>query len=220
MTINAICDEVYRLFLLRTKGGNKELLTKLDKIGRYFFQRPIDNDSLKCFFDLERKIVASSGPNKKYIEDHIFKAILIGIQSAAVKRDVALNIVDFTKEIFLLKIPRDSFNSKRKAFALEILMHLSERHEIPDSLRICQESLESNKKDLIIAAVAFYGNHCRRNQVPLDAHIIETLDKIVLRTKSRSVAVCCLNLQVETEHISEMEALSRIDEWKEKNLSW
>jgi hypothetical protein len=37
-----------------------------------------------------------------------------------------------------------------------------------------------------------------------------------LKTKNRTVATGALNLQVITGHISEFEALSRIEEWKEK----
>jgi len=41
-----------------------------------------------------------------------------------------------------------------------------------------------------------------------------------IQTKDRSVAVGALDLLVKTGNISEFEALSRIDEWKEKNDYW
>ena len=56
--------------------------------------------------------------------------------------------------------------------------------------------------------------------MPLPSDIIEILDKIIIQTKDRSVAVGALDLLVKTGNIGELEALSRIDEWKEKNDYW
>lgn len=46
--------------------------------------------------------------------------------------------------------------------------------------------------------------------------MINELNKIILKTKNRMIAMGLLNLQVITGYISEFEALSEIDDWKEK----
>ena len=79
---------------------------------------------------------------------------------------------------------------------------------------------KSKKKTLILAALEFQENYCRNREVPLRSEIIEILNKIIIQTKDRSVALGALDLLVKTGNIDELEALSRIDEWKEKNDYW
>ncbi|MBU0487813.1 MAG: hypothetical protein KKD31_07655, partial [Bacteroidetes bacterium] len=59
----------------------------------------------------------------------------------------------------------------------------------------------------------YYGN---MPEEQLSENIRNELDKIIVKTKNRIVATGALNLQVITGFISEFEALSRIDDWKEK----
>ncbi|MCK5648782.1 MAG: hypothetical protein KAI22_07870, partial [Gammaproteobacteria bacterium] len=62
--------------------------------------------------------------------------------------------------------------------------------------------------------------YTKHKNIYLSDEIIKLLDKIILQTKDRSVAVGALNLQVTTGEIDEFEALSRIDDWKEINDHW
>ena len=114
-------------------------------------------------------------------------------------------------------MPRDNFNSQRKSLALEVLTILSNYYELPGVYDSCLILFKSKKKEQIFSAIEFQENYVENREVPLEKEIIEILDKIVVQTKDRSVAVSALNIQVETGHIDEFEALSRIDEWKEKN---
>ena len=216
--IETICNDIYRLFLLKRKKTNRELYKMVRKLDNYFVRHPMDSRALKCVINLEEKIIASNGPYKTFIEKNILEAISSKACFSIIEHDTALNLSKFMRKIFKHKKPRDNFSSKRKAIALEILIHLSDQHEIPDPFDLCQESLKSNKTDLVISAIEFYKNHYKEHGKKLDKDTIKLLDKTILRTKDRSVAVCALNIQVETGHISELGALSRIDEWKEKNL--
>lgn len=112
------------------------------------------------------------------------------------------------------------YNSKRKSLSLEILANISNYYDIPEALELCLLSLKSKKKTLILSALEFQANYTRDREIPLTSEVSRILDKILLQTKDRSVAVGALDLQVKTGNISEFEALSRIDEWKEKNDYW
>ncbi len=92
-----------------------------------------------------------------------------------------------------------------------------------EGLNIDKEMLNFNSSKDILLSPSLLIDIFRasvRKRIPLSAEVIELLDKIVLQTKNRSVAVSALNLQVKTGRISEFEALSRIDEWKEHHEYW
>ncbi len=73
---------------------------------------------------------------------------------------------------------------------------------------------------MILSALEFQANYTRNQEIPLSSEVSRILDKILLQTKDRSVAVSALDLQVKTGNISEFEALLKIDDWKEKNEYW
>ena len=129
---------------------------------------------------------------------------------------MALELVNFAREIFAIKIPRDSFNTKRKALAIEMLAPLASYYDFPETFELCLVALKSKNKGLILAGIEFLESYVHDHDEPLSPEIIELLDEIILKTKSHSVAVSVLNLQAETGYISEFDALSRIGEWKAK----
>jgi len=116
-----------------------------------------------------------------------------------------------------LKCPRDTFNNKRKSLAMDIIGRIDAGYDVPDVMELCMTALQSNKKTLVFAAAELLENHRNLRNLPLGPEIIKCLDKIVSKTKDRSVAVTALNIQVEAGVINELEALSQIDDWKEKN---
>jgi hypothetical protein len=212
-----ICKDVYRLFSSNAKGNERELFDKTYELGGYFAKHYVDSNSIKCLINLERKIIHSRGRHKKFIEEKIFGIILERVCLSVIDNNTASLLLDFIKEVFDFKIPRDNFNNKRKSLSLEILIHLSNQHEIPDMFELCLSLLKSKKNDLILAAIKFHESYCRKYETTLDEQTIKILDKIVLQTKNRAVAISTLNVQVVTGHISEFEAISRIDTWKEEN---
>lgn len=243
--ITALYNDIYELFLSGIKANNRELFDKVHELTSYFFQNPITLDSLENLFELERKLMNSKGPHKQFVEEHIFKIfsrstlycspkniddkyLVLKEELVEKERDTnekqkyifALKLVNFAVEIFNFKKARDSFNSKRKSLLLEILSKLSNYYDFPEALELSLLSLKSKKKDLILAALEFLENYVHNRKIPLSSEIVELLDKIILQTKDRTVAVGVLDLQVKTKHISEFEALSRIEEWKEKNDYW
>ena len=243
--INILCNDIYELFLSGHKANNRELFEKVFELSRYFSQNPVTLKSLENLFELEKKLMNSKGPHKQFVEKHIFQILsrsslycgpeltdneyltlneeLIEKASNIKEKQkyiVASKFVSFAIGIFKFIKARDNFNNKRKSLALEILSNISNYYNVPEALELCLLSLKSKKETLILAALEFQENYIRNRGIPLDSEIIEILDKIIIQTKDRSVAVGALDLQVKTGNISEFEALSRIDEWKEKNDYW
>ena len=240
--IEIFCNDIYNLYLSGNKANKRELFNKVIQVSGYFFKNPITLESLENLFELETKMTNSKGPHKNYIEENILEILSRSTQYCAPKQPdneyLTLNtdliekaiddkekqkyimtskLVSFASDIFKFKKERDNFNSKRKSLALDILCNISIYYNVPEALELCLWSLKSKKKTLILAALEFQEIYCGNREVPLSSGIIEILDRIIVQTKDRSVAVGSLDLLVKTGNISEFEALSRIDEWKEKN---
>lgn len=234
--LKKICDDVYNEFLLGEKSNNKSLFEKIHKLDGFFYYRNlITPDSLEILFDLERKMIHSKGPNKQYIERTILKGLskytfqthyFMNTESYSKKKAleeeqeylIALKLVDFADELFAMNIPRDNFANKRKGLALEMLMPLAKQYDIPKIFELCLIALKSKKPGLILSGIEFLETCGNGQNTPLNPDVIELLDKIILETRDRSVAVSALNVQVQKGHISEFEAMMRIDEWKERYL--
>ncbi len=131
---------------------------------------------------------------------------------------LALTLVDFALEVFRLRIARDTFNNKRKSLALGLIQRVAEYYDIPEAIELCMAGLLSNKAAFVFAAAEFYQTCMGNRGISIPPERVKRLDAIIDKTKDRSVAVTLLNLQIESGLISELEALSRIDDWKERNL--
>ena len=216
------------------------------ELSRYFFQNPVTVESLENLFELEKKLMNSKGSYKQLIEEHIFQALsssslycspeqtdneYLTLNEKLIEKATDINekqkyimaskLVGFAIEIFKFKKARDNFNSKRKSLSLKILGNISNYYDIPEALELCLLSLKSKKKTLILAALEFQENYTRNREIPLSSEVSRILDKILLQTKDRSVAVSTLDIQIKAGNISEFEALSRIDEWKKnENDYW
>lgn len=239
--IARLCKDINKLFLAAAKERERELFDNAYDLSRYFaYNRPA-LASIKPVLDLERKLIAEKGPNKNFLEQRVFAALReiadycvahgspgkrLPLTPAALaasaggqeksRQALALALVGFAKEIYQLKSPRDPFNNKRKGLALDIIGRLGAGYDIPEAMELCISALQSNKRDLIFVAAEFLEIRCARN-LPLEPEIIECLDRIISKTRDRSVAVTALNIQVKADVIDEFEALSRIDDWSEEN---
>jgi hypothetical protein len=239
--IARLCEDINNLFLAGAKEGERELIHKAYDLSRYFALNRATLESVKPVLDLERKLIAEKGPNKNVLEQRVFVTLreiadycvehgspgkrlpltpAVLAESAGNQEKsryaLALELVGFAKEMYQLKSPRDSFNNKRKGLALDIIGSLDAGYDIPEVMELCITALQSNKKALIFAAAELLEIRCARN-LPLEPGIIECLDRIISKTRDRSVAVTALNVQVEASVINEFEALSRIDGWREEN---
>lgn len=240
--LSALCKEIYQLFLVGAKGTNRKLWDKAYDLSNYFVQNHATPELLEPIIGLEYKLIGAKGPYKQFLEKRVFQALYVSavycapersdkervvLDPALIKRStdvrqrqrylMALKLVSFSKEVFQLTIPRDAFNNKRKGLAMDLIRRVAAYYDIPEAIDLCMAAFQSNKKTLVLAAVEFYENYRRGRNISLPPEMVERLDDIIRKTKDRSVAVTALNLQVEAGLISEFEALSRIDDWKERN---
>lgn len=243
--VNKLCGHISNYFLSGSKADERNLFNKVFDLSRYFIQNSATLESLEKLFALEQKIMTSKGPHRQFIEKQILEILSRISMSLTAKNThnsyldlkeellekidninerqrylVALKLANFAIEVFNFKQTRDSFSNKRKSLALEILSNISSYYNLPEAHDLCLLSLKSKKKALILAALEFQERYIRDRKTSLGSDIIEILDDIIEHTKDHSVAVSALDIQVKTDNISEFEALSRIDEWKEKHDYW
>lgn len=234
--ISEICNDVYKQFLLSEKSNDQKLFKKIKELdGFFYYKRPMTLKVLDVLFEFERKMIHSKGPSRQRIESTILRGFskytfdsyyFMDPEPVDKKRTpkeeekylIALKLVDFADELFVIKIPRDSFSNKRKSLILEMLAPLAGYYDLPSIFELCLVALKSKNRKLILSGIEFWETYAHDQDVPLSAEIIELLDEIILETKDHSIAVSALNLQIEKNHIDEFEALSRIDAWKEKYL--
>jgi len=241
--LSALCEDIHHLFLAGMKGTNREWWDKAYELSHYFVRNHATSELLEPIIGLERKLISAKGPHKQFLEERVFQALFTSALYCAPERSgkkrmtldpslierstsvqerqrhlMALKLVSFSIEVLQLQNPRDAFNNKRKGLAMDLIGRVADYYDIPEAIDLCLTALQSNKKTLVLAAAEFYQNYRRGRDMSLTPEMVERLDDIISKTKDRSVAVTALSLQVEAGLISELEALSRIDDWKERNL--
>lgn len=240
--LSALCKEIYQLFLAGTKGTNRKLWDKAYDLSSYFIRNRATPELLDAVIGLENKLIVSKGPYRQFLEERVFESLYVSALRCAPEDSdrepmtlnpeliekstdaqetqrymMALKLVNFSMKVFQLNIARDSFNNKRKGLAMHLIGRVAAYYDIPEAIDLCMAAFQSNKKTLVLAAAEFCENYRRGRNISLTPEMVERLDDIIRKTKDRSVAVTALNLQVEEGLISEFEALSRIDDWKERN---
>ncbi len=230
MNVKKKCKKVADLFLLNDKDKGSELRKTLYEIGRYFDEsESIKASEVNELLELEYMLMHNKGCGKNDAEKIILQALEYSIALEYLNKEgesekeedekdkiVAL-LINFAKNIFSFKKERDAFSSKRKGYVLDILGELSFSYDIPEALELCMICIDSKKDTLILGGLEFIDNNIDELKDLFTSEFIEKLDKIILKTKSRSVIFKALNIQVSNGNISEFEALDRLDDWKEKN---
>ncbi len=236
-------DELIEFYEQSTTNHTKKLSYKLyDVVQKLHFNDFTLND-LEQIIDFERYVICNKGVGRMLAERRILEAFNFLTYGMCEILDFEIEILDerliehtkdeelrkihqvsfrllkFAKELSDYSIPRDSFTSRRKGFALGIISQLSNYYTISNRFDLFIEALQSKKEKLIVEALKeLHVYYEEKPDEPLAENIVKELDCLILNTKNRSIASGVLNLQVITKHISEFEALDRIDDWKEKYL--
>ena len=235
MNLKKECKHVLDLFIMNDKKKRGEVYSILLDISRYFNDMHLTEKTLSLFdinelVELEYAIMNGKGYGKNDAENHILDALYFTIASNSLIRysedkkiqseneKIVKLLVEFVEKIFAFKKERDGFASKRKMKCLSILRELTFDYEIPKALELAIICLESKKDILILGALEFFDTTMGKYENLFTSEFIEKLDKIISKTKSRSIIVGALDLQVSFGNISEFEALDRLDDWKEKYL--
>lgn len=238
---NNMLKEFIKLYTQEKSNYNYEIFTKLYDVRVKLRNLDYLCNNLGQILDFERYVINHKGVNRFSIEEKVLELLQMLVidiferfnfgnvmlneelientQNNELKKahKINLNLLVFANELFNISIPRDSFSSRRKGLALGIISRLLIRYDFPNKFDLFMEAIKSSKDKVIIEALNelhYYYEYFPKKHLP--SAMITELDRIILKTKNKSVATRALNLQVITGNISEVEALSRIDDWKEK----
>ncbi len=126
-------------------------------------------------------------------------------------------IYAFALECFGFVRNRDSFGGRRRMLAFEISNYIGEVFDLPEVVSIARQSLRKIDSKEASSAADFLTSYYGFRNWQLEREEVSALEKLAERTVSYSNAMSALNALTRAGEISEMGALSRIDEWKEKH---
>ncbi len=237
MNIKEICEQIITFynqkqidtkedyFVLRYVGNLRE---QVDKIG-------LSPRNLQHILEVTSRIALSSTrPRKQLLEKELLRYIAflpyklwnkknreLQNEHSDIDHKLADLLIQFAKEMYLVKNQRDAFSGSRRGYTIQILQYITLYFkEIPDFLELAKKSLKSKGKSEFLEAIEALELYCEERGESIDDEMIEILDKRILKTKHRTEAVAALNLQIKAGLIDELDALDRIDEWKEKNYNY
>jgi hypothetical protein len=136
------------------------------------------------------------------------------ISIVAELRDYAMECLRFNAR------PRDAFAGARRGQSFEILGIAGRLFDLPEALDMARQALRRGRgrSQTVRGAIVFLEDYFKAREgmeVPDDIHT--ALLTVAETTDSRSTAAGALNALVETGEISDMEALDRLDDWKDKH---
>jgi len=124
-------------------------------------------------------------------------------------RDYALECLRFKAR------PRDAFAGARRGQSFEILGIAGSLFDVPEALDMARQALRRSRRQTVRGAIIFLEDYFKVREgmeVPDDIHT--ALLTVAKTTDSRSTATGALNVLVETGEISDLEALDRLEDWK------
>lgn len=199
-----------------------------------------DEEKLRGIIACARAIRGATGPGRVYAEQKMWDElesvsyecrwqleaanlpILLGFSihptmssETAASLQVLGQIVDYALESIRFVHPRDSFSSRRRSMAFQILACACRVVDVPRAFEEARAAVRAGRAIECLGALnlleAYY---LRRTALP-DDDVITELQALADRTKSRCVAVAALNVLVKTGVIGELTALDRIDSKKQ-----
>jgi hypothetical protein len=111
-----------------------------------------------------------------------------------------------------------NFAGARRGQSFEILGIAGRLFDLPEALDMARQALHRSRSQTVRGAIIFLEDYFKAREgmeVPYDIHT--ALLTVAETTDSRSTATGALNVLVETGEISDMEALDRLDDWKDKH---
>jgi hypothetical protein len=112
---------------------------------------------------------------------------------------------------------RDSLAGHRRAAAFDLIGRIGSVVDLPEAVELARAALRKAASPEARQAAAFVETYFAARDEPPDDDLIERLLVLAERATSRSTVFQALNALIETGVIGELEALSRMDEWKDKH---
>jgi len=125
-------------------------------------------------------------------------------------------LYEFAAGCFRPNRARDSLGGHRRGAAFDLMGQIGSLVDLPEAVELARAALGKAGSPEACQAAAFVATYFVARSEPLDDDLVERLLGLAERATSRSTVFQALNALVETGVISEFEALSRMDEWKDK----
>lgn len=120
-----------------------------------------------------------------------------------------------TKVLTLPKNSRAGGRARRRG-AMEVLSEISKICVVEGAKEIFLECLKEKDEDAWMFALDGLGNYWYAQNVKPSAEELALINQIFNKTKDRSTASTCLQVQIDLGLIDEMQALGAMDAWKDR----
>jgi len=157
-------------------------------------------------FDLENKSLLNEDLIKNEKNNKLNKA-----------HKISLELKKISEYLLEIKKVRDSFSGKRKGCATLILGYLSEKYKIEELEKTFESNLKLKGAEILENTLESMIMYYEENEKSISPKLKELIYKKIKKSKSRNEIVTCLNSLIKLGNISELEALSELDKWKEEN---
>lgn len=200
-----------------------------------------DHEKADLLIDVARTARESRGPGRDCGEERLLRALVYVVQTCCdafesagfnaflmfpscdgcpealdVRCRIMRDICAYAMECFTFKKTRDQFAGTRRAFAFEILGSASWVFDFPEAIPLVLASLKHKRGSDVRGAINFLEEYARaRESMQIPPEIVDALMSVAESTENQSNMVGALNVLVEAGHISEFEALDRLDDWQD-----
>ncbi len=199
------------------------------QVDRFVESIACDPDKTKALIDTVRAVLESTGPGSTTAEAKLMRSLastaywcvdgLAAVPPSDAKQrlEVLRQLAGYAVESLAFRRPRDSFGSRRRSIAFEVLTDAHPYLDLPEAVRVARSIVLSAAGNDFRGAIDFLKARFEQRREEPDQELVDALLGVAERTRSRSIAFGALDFLVETGVIGEFQALDRLDAWKERN---
>lgn len=173
--------------------------------------RHIEDDFWKTIIDLPFNFIILSDFEVDENEE-----LLLGEDYSNKHKKILLLILELSIQVLNLKNEETKSCDERRSNALKTISELLDYYVIKDARALLLKSIESKGNKEQYAALEALANYYDLSESELDKQLIEKLNTIIDETDDQNTAMSCLEILVNTGVIDEMEAMNRMDNWKDE----
>ena len=171
---------------------------------------------MECLVYLTMKVCRNLGSGKREKFLHLDEQCEVPASQRQVF-EAAREICRYAIECFRFFRKRDSFGGGRRAMAFEILSCASGVFDLPEAVVLARHGLQKKDSEEAEDAADFLAAYYEYRKKTPGREDVRALKNLAGRAGSHSTAMSALNALISAGAMGEMEALSRIEDWKEKH---
>lgn len=244
MGMKKISKEILRI----CKSKKNPYKESKDKLVNYFHQlQKIEfenEEELTVLISLHRELSTIKNRKASFLEEEIARLILVNLpfRINMMDTDIPVDTIEklkenydsshrtglkmsskllkYGKEVVASKDDRSKRYKKRVKEIIRMLNELQRFYKIKGIKKVFESKIEDKDKDLQFFAL--YGLEVYfafSDDDDLTEEESQRLERIINMTKNRDTASTCCQILINAGKISQFGAISRIDEWKDKNWS-